>query len=104
MVENQNQELVNLASLVKSYVLTEKTTKLYDKDNSHYTFIVDPSLKKTELKSLFELLFSVKIKSIRTLNLFAQKKRVGKFIGKKRRAKKVYITLQPNQEIKNIFN
>ncbi len=104
MVENQDQKLINLASLVKSYVLTEKTTKLYEQNEQQYSFIVDPSLSKSELKPLLELLFSVKIKSIRTLNLFAQKKRVGKFIGRKKQAKKVYITLEKNQKINNLYS
>lgn len=104
MEENQDQKLINLASLVKSYVLTEKTNKLYEKEQRQYSFIVDPSLNKTQIKALFELLFKVKIVNLRTLRLFAKKKRVGKFIGKKRRAKKVYITLEKNQSIDNLYN
>ncbi len=104
MEENQDQKLISLASLIKSYVLTEKITNLYEVDQRQYSFIVDPRLKKSELKSLLELLFSVKIKSIRTLNLFSKKKRVGKFVGKKARSKKVYISLEANQRIDHLYN
>lgn len=104
MEKNQDQKLISLANLVKSYVLTEKTNKLYEKEQRQYSFIVDPSLNKIQLKALFELLFKVKIKSLRTLRLFAKKRRVGKFIGKRARAKKVYITLEKNQSIENLYN
>ncbi len=104
MENDQDQKLISLASLVKSYVLTEKVTKLYEVDQRQYSFIVDPKLKKPEIKKLLEILFSVKIKSIRTLNLFAQTKRVGKSMGKKVRSKKVYISLEANQQIDHLYN
>lgn len=104
MEENQDQKLISLASLIKSYVLTEKATKLFEADQKQYSFIVDPSLNKSDLKNLFEILFSVQIKSIRTLNLFSKKKRVGKFLGRKVRSKKVYISLKENQQIDNLYN
>ncbi len=104
MENAQDQKLISLASLVKSYVLTEKITKLYEIDQRQYSFIVDPKLNKPEIKKLLETLFSIKIKSIRTLNLFAQKKRVGKIIGKKARNKKVYISLEVNQKIDHLYS
>ncbi len=104
MEENQAQKLISLASLVKSYVLTEKATKLYEVKQRQYSFIVDPKLKKPELKSLFEILFSVKIKSIRTANLHSKKIITQKSAGKKARRKKVYITLEENYKIDNLYN
>ncbi len=102
MEEKQKETIIHLASQIKSYVLTEKTTKLYQ-EKQQYTFLVDPSLKKTELKLLIELVFSVKVCEIRTLNLPRVTKRVGKFLGKKARAKKVYVTLEKNQKIDNLL-
>ena len=104
MEKNQDNKLIRLAGLIKSYVLTEKSTKLYEFNERQYSFTVDPSLKKQELKALLELLFSVKIQSIRTLNIFCKKKKVGKFLGKKSSKKKVYITLKMNQKIDNLYN
>ncbi len=104
MEEKQKEKLINLVTQIKAYVVTEKTSKLYEKAENQYAFIVDPSLKKTELKPLLEMLFSVKIEKIRTLNLHHAKKRIGKYMGKKAKSKKVYITLKENQKISNLFN
>ena len=100
--QTKDKDLTNLASLIKSHLLTEKTTNLYSQ--GQYSFLVDPSLKKTQLKALLELLFAVQIKSLRTLNLSRKTKRVGKFRGKKAQYKKVYITLEPEQKIANLFD
>jgi large subunit ribosomal protein L23 len=104
MEEKKNQNLIDLASQIKSYVLTEKVTKLHESAQSQYAFIVDPSLRKPELKGLLELLFAVKIDSIRTINLSTRKKKIGKFLGKKSKCKKVYITLKENNKIENLIN
>ncbi len=104
MEETQDLKLISLARLVKSYVLTEKATKLYEDGQRQYSFIVDPQLKKPELKSLLELLFSVKIKSIRTSNLYSKKVQNKRSVGRKTRNKKVYITLHENYKIDNLYN
>ncbi len=105
MEEREKEKLIELALKIKTYVLTEKIVKLDNAGQCHqYAFIVDPSLRKPQLKFLLELLFSIKIRSIRTINLHTPKKRVGKFLGKKARSKKVYITLEANQKIENLLN
>jgi large subunit ribosomal protein L23 len=100
--QEKDQKLINLASLIKSHLLTEKTTNLYAL--RQYSFLVDPSLNKGQIKALLEILFSVKIKSVRSLNLTRKTKKVGKFSGKKAQYKKVYITLEADEKIANLFD
>jgi len=101
-MENLRQNLSPLLKLVKYPLFSEKSYKLYDK--GQYTFIVDRSLRKNELKYLFESIFSIKILHVNTLVLPLKKKRIGKFLGKKPSYKKVIITLRKGDSIKNIFD
>lgn len=100
-MENPTINLVHSLRLIKYPLITEKTYKLQDKGK--YTFIVDRSLNKQQLKYLLENIFAIKIVKINTLVLPIRKKRIGKFIGKKPNYKKVIITLKKGDVIKDIF-
>jgi large subunit ribosomal protein L23 len=101
-MENHNRNLGELLSLIKYPSLTEKSINLYS--NRQYTFIVDKSLNKTEIKYAIEKIFNVKIVNISTCNLPAKTKRVGKFIGTKAAYKKTYIKLKEGDTIADLFN
>lgn len=101
-MENSRQNLSPFLKLVKYPLLSEKSYKLYDK--GQYTFIVDRSLKKNEIKYIFENIFSIKIIHVNTLILPLKKKRIGKFLGRKPIYKKVILSLQKGDNIKNIFD
>jgi large subunit ribosomal protein L23 len=101
-MENRKRDFGALLSLIKYPLLTEKAINLCE--NQQYTFIVDKSLTKVEIKYVFEKIFNVTILNIKTCNLPLKNKRVGKFLGKKALYKKTYIKLKEGDSIANLFN
>jgi len=94
--------LTDLLNLIKYPSLTEKSINLYG--NSQYTFVVDRALTKTQVKFVLEKIFNVNIISVNSCILPSKSRRVGKFIGKRSRYKKVYIRLKSGDRIADLFN
>jgi large subunit ribosomal protein L23 len=94
--------LGDLLSLVKYPSLTEKSINLYG--DRQYTFVVDRSLTKIQIKYIIEKIFNVNIIQVNTSNLPVKTKRVGKFIGKKASYKKAYVKLKEGETITELFN
>lgn len=94
--------LGDLLNLIKYPSVTEKAINLYT--NRQYTFIVDRSLTKIQIKYVIEKIFNVKITDVNTATLPSKTRRVGKFIGKRSRYKKAYITLKQGDTITDLFN
>ena len=101
-MENSTRKLSDLLALIKYPLLTEKSINLYNE--RQYTFIVDRSLTKTEIKFVIEKIFNVKIINISTCVLPEKTKRVGRFIGTKSVYKKAYIKLKEGDKITDLFN
>ena len=101
-MENNTLNLGNLLNLIKYPSLTEKSIGLYA--DRQYTFIVDKSLTKIQIKYVIEKIFNVNITNISTLILPFKMRRVGKFIGKRSRYKKVYVKLKKGDTITELFN
>jgi len=94
--------LGDLLNLIKYPSLTEKSINLYG--DRQYTFIVDRSLTKTQLKYIIEKIFSVTITQVNTCILPSKNRRVGKFIGKRPLYKKAYVKLKEGDTITELFN
>jgi len=96
--------------LIQKPVLTRKSQLLHQKDNI-YTFYVQPSLNKFQIRAAIESMFrdsKIKVKKVRTSRQkpVLQKKRYSqKFPGKIYTAlrKKVFVQLAPNQNLPNFF-
>ena len=101
-MENRIRNLGDLLNLIKYPSLTEKSINLYS--DRQYTFIVDKSLTKVEIKYIIEKIFNVNIISVNTCNLPSKKRRLGKFIGKRSQYKKTYIKLKEGDTITDLFN
>ena len=101
-MEKHTRNLGDLLSLIKSPSLTEKSMNLYGE--RQYTFIVDKSLTKTEIKYVLEKIFNVTITTVRTCMLPSKSRRVGRFIGKTSLYKKTYIKLKKGDSIADLFN
>jgi len=101
-MENPTRNLGDLLSLIKYPLLTEKAINLYSKQQ--YTFIVDRSLTKTEIKYILEKIFTVNIISVNTCILPIKKKKVGRFLGNRSQYKKTYIKLKEGDSISDLFN
>lgn len=86
--------------IVVKPVITEKSLRLANADNT-YTFVVQTTANKDQVKESVEKLFSVNVVSIRTVTNQKEKSRTGKkrmsvITGK---TKKALVTLKEGQSI-----
>ena len=79
-------------------MLTERSMLLKDKQN-RYSFKVDISATKIEIRNAVEKLFKVKVKKVCTSIMPGKLHRVGKFEGLRKDWKKAIVTLQKGQKI-----
>ena len=97
-----NQEFIsNLLKRIKYPLITEKAINLYN--NRYYTFIVDRTLTKMEIKFILQKIFQITITDVNTCILPVKTRRVGKFIGKRSRYKKAYIKVKEGQTIADLL-
>jgi len=101
-MEKITNNLGDLLKLIKYPSLTEKSINLYG--DRQYTFIVDRSLTKTQIKFIIENIFNVKIIRVNTAILPVKKRRVGKSIGDRSVYKKAYVKLKEGDTINDLFN
>ena len=87
----------SMYDVIKRPIITEKTNGLVEK--LQYTFEVDPSANKTEIKQAIENKWNVKVLSVNTTNTQARKRRVGKYTGYTTPYKKAYVKLKEGSTI-----
>ena len=87
-----------LMNVVLAPVVSEKSTRVADK-NRQYVFRVVDDATKPEVKAAIELLFKTKVQSVTVLNVHGKQKRFGRFMGRRRNWKKAYVRLAAGQEI-----
>ena len=87
-----------LFQIVKSPYLTEKVSDLKQESNQ-YAFKVEISATKREIKKAVESYFSVKVKSVCTVNVKGKTKRSRYRIKKRSDWKKAYVSLSDGQTI-----
>lgn len=86
-----------MIDLIKSQVLSEKTSKLLEKNV--YVFDVDKRINKQSLKLVLNELFGVKVISVNSYILPSKKCRLGKFSGYKGLKKRVFVLLEAGMVI-----
>ncbi|MBC9944299.1 50S ribosomal protein L23 [Leucobacter sp. cx-328] len=74
-------------------IVSEKSYSLIDA-NGQYTFEVQPTATKTEIKLAIEQVFGVKVNKINTLNRKGKTRRTKFGIGKRKDTKRAIVTLQ----------
>ena len=79
-------------SVIIKPVVSEKSYNLID--NGKYTFEVDPTSNKTEIKQAIEVIFNVKVASVNTLNRVGKTRRTKFGLGKRKDTKRAIITLK----------
>lgn len=84
--------------IIKSPLITEKSTILKEKENK-YAFLVNRDANKDEIKRAIEEIFKVKVIRVNTSYLRGKRKRVGKHSGKTPDMKKAILTLQEGDKI-----
>lgn len=60
-------------------------------NENKYTFDVDVTANKTEIKQAVEAMFKVKVESVNTMNIKPKTKRMGRYVGKTNRRKKAIV-------------
>jgi large subunit ribosomal protein L23 len=91
-------QLVKLASVLTAPIVSEKSANAADLANQ-YVFKVQNSATKLQVKQAVELMFSVKVDSVRVLNVKGKVKRFGRNLGKRSDWKKAYVKLQAGHSI-----
>ena len=87
-----------LMNLVLAPVVSEKSTRVADKDRQ-YVFRVLDGATKPEIKAAVELLFKAKVESVTVANVKGKARRFGRFAGRRRNWKKAYVRLAAGHEI-----
>ncbi len=90
-------------SIIVKPLITEKMTKINEKDASRCAFIVDKRANKIEIKKAIENLYSVKVDSVNTMNYSGKRKarftKAGYIQGRTNAYKKAMITLAKGETI-----
>ncbi|MSR81355.1 MAG: 50S ribosomal protein L23 [Candidatus Latescibacteria bacterium] len=84
-------------------ILTEKATAAREATNT-YTFRVVPGATKVQIRQAVESIFSVHVKSVRTVSVPSRPKRQGAFQGRRSGWKKAYVSLKAGESIALIEN
>ena len=90
--------MLHITEVIKKPVLTEKSITLMDEENK-YTFDVDPTATKTQIREAVEKMFDVKVVSVHTMNCKRKTKRLGKFVGLTQKRKKAIVKLAEGSKI-----
>ena len=98
MTAARKYDPARLMSLVLAPVVSEKSTRVADK-NRQYVFRVADGASKPEIKAAVELLFKIKVDSVTVANVRGKEKRFGRYVGRRRNWKKAYVCLAAGQEI-----
>lgn len=87
--------------IILSPVVSEKSYSSLD--NGVYTFIVDPSANKTEIKDAVQRIFDVKVLKVNTMWRRGKQKRTRYTLGTRASQKRAVVTLAEGDTIE-IFN
>lgn len=89
---------IKLANIISAPIISEKSTNAADQSNQ-FVFKVQKSATKLQIKNAVELMFAVKVESVRVLNVKGKIKRFGRTLGKRSDWKKAYVKLQSGHNI-----
>jgi len=87
-----------LMKILLSPVVSEKSAMAADKSNQ-FGFKVVPDATKPEIAQAVELLFEVKVRDVRTVNVKGKQKRFGAMMGRRNDWKKAYVRLEDGHDI-----
>nr|WP_305888726.1 50S ribosomal protein L23 [Methylomonas sp. SURF-2] len=89
---------IKLANIISAPIVSEKSAIVADKGNQ-FVFKVAKTATKLQIKNAVELMFEVKVDSVRVLNVKGKVKRFGRTLGKRSDWKKAYVKLQSGHNI-----
>ena len=88
---------MNANQIIRRPLVTEKSTILREEGNV-LAFEVDPNANKIQVKSAVEERFKVKVEEVRLFNVRGKRKRMGRFVGKRRDWRKAYVRLKEGEK------
>lgn len=89
---------IKLASILTAPIVSEKSSIVADNSNQ-FVFKVVKTATKLQIKNAVELMFGVKVESVRVLNVKGKVKRFGRSLGKRSDWKKAYVKLESGHNI-----
>ena len=89
--------------VIRRPLITEKGLGVKETEGT-LVFEVAPKATKTEVKQAVELLFKVKVASVRTATMAGKERRRGKFAGYRRDWKKAYVRLKSGEKMPDYVN
>jgi large subunit ribosomal protein L23 len=84
--------------VIRRPLITEKGLGVKETEST-LVFEVAPKASKTEVKQAVELLFKVKVRSVRTASVAGKERRRGKFSGYRSDWKKAYVRLRAGEKM-----
>lgn len=90
-------------SVIRRPMITEKGMAAKEAEGT-LVFEVAPKASKTEVKQAVELLFKVKVASVRTSTMAGKERRRGKYAGYRRDWKKAYVRLKSGEKMPDYVN
>ena len=84
--------------IIRKPVITEKGLAIKEHQNT-LVFQVAPKATKTEIKQAVEVIFKVKVDSVRTALYPGKERRRGKFAGYRPDGKKAYVRLKAGEKM-----
>ncbi|WFP48636.1 50S ribosomal protein L23 [Methylomonas sp. EFPC3] len=93
-----SEQKVKLANVLYAPIISEKSSNAADQNNQ-FVFKVQKTATKLQIKKAVELMFGVKVESVRVLNVKGKIKRFGRALGKRSDWKKAYVKLQSGHNI-----
>ena len=88
--------------IVRKPRVTEKGLRNVE-HNRAYAFEVASGANKVEIRKAVEALFSVKVESVRTMNMIGKAKRTGRFWGTRPNWKKALVKLKEGFAIEDFY-
>jgi large subunit ribosomal protein L23 len=90
---------MSIAVEIKPVISEKAAERLND---NQYTFIVDDSINKIEIRKYIEGKFNVEVESVNVLNRKGKKRRRGKIVGMTKSTKRAVVTIKKGQEIEPV--
>jgi len=89
---------MNPYDIIRKPLNTEKTN-LQQELNNMVSFEVLKSANRVQIKDSVEMIFKVKVESVRTMTVRGKKVQRGRIVGKKKDWKKAIVKLMPGEKI-----
>lgn len=84
--------------LIRRPLITEKASRLKEASNT-VCFEVAVAANKIEVGKAVEKLFGVKVTNVRVANRQGKRKRMGRFVGRRKAWKKAYVRLAAGEKL-----